>query len=109
MLLMDVGAEKSWSSFNISEGKQLAKMIGRCITAGLITFLLLVLPGKHEGVFNPSGAILVPFITLFFYACHILFNKKHRESWKEYLKIDRWNLITLAGCVVVAFCAATLS
>lgn len=107
LMLMDVGAEKSWRAFNISEGKSLIQLLLRCGIAALITWFLVSFM-KYEGRVDPSGAVIAPFSTAFYYAIHILFNRKHREHWREYLKVDRWNAVALLGCFVVALVSSVL-
>ena len=109
IMLMDVGAEKSWETFNIIKLKEFIRLVFRCLISGAVTYVGLVLIFKFKGTFNPSGLYITPFAVCIYYFVHILFNSKYRESWKEFLKIDRWNLVSFLGCVVMGFSSTILS
>lgn len=108
LMLMDVGAEKSWETVNIGKGKEFARMLVRLFVAGMFAWFLASF-GGYEGKVNPAGAVFAPFSTAFYYGIYILFNRNKRESWKEYLKLDRWNVLVLAGCFITALVSSTMS
>jgi hypothetical protein len=108
LMLTDVGYEKSWKTFVISQRENFILFLIRCALATVITYLLLVLPGHYSGEVNWSGYIFVPPGALFLYAIYILLGRKRRGNWKEYLEPDRWNAIAMVGCFVMALCSTIL-
>lgn len=105
LILMEVGSTQSWEIFNISKAKNFISVISIC----LITLLLVKIfqyAVKPKDMFNIQGLIWIPFETAFFYFVYIFIHKHKEHNPKE---INRWNLIALLGCLIMAFFSSTIS
>lgn len=107
LMLLEVGAKKSWGPFNIGDPRELFSLFLRCAVAAFVVWIMTKIH-TYKGTFDFHGALFAPFSAVFYYVVYILFGKKHRESWKEFLVVDRWNAAAMLGCLIMGFVSVIL-
>jgi hypothetical protein len=104
--LLEVGSKKSWEVFNLFETKNVVKLITRVVIVVAAMFMMSVL--GVAGDRDYSRVVYFTIVVPFYYGIYILLYSKERDSWKEFLRIDKWNALALFGCVCVAFCSTII-
>jgi len=96
MLSMRIAESKSLEVLNISK---LANMFHILFIAGLAT-LVVVLSAPHGNRIGFEHLWLVPLAAPVYYLVYALFARKHRESWAELFRVDKWNGLVLATSIL---------
>lgn len=97
ILSMRVAEAKSWEILNISK---LSNAIYVLIMGGF-GILLGIFVGPTGSRLSFDHLWIMPFAAGVYYLTYVLFAKRHRESWGELFRPDRWNGLVLASSIFV--------
>lgn len=88
---------KNLEPFNISNLRTLGNLGIICVASIIVGAVMSFFSPFHN--FSTDNITYAIPCTLFAYVLHAVHNRGHRESIREYFKLDKWNVLALVGSI----------